>query len=68
MMSSHETIGKLEIHLAKGDLAGASSALLDIHNSWNTLDAAAQRNIKTLEAIYPSLAQKVVEAKTPQIN
>ena len=63
MVSSQERIGELEKSLVIGDIAGASKAIIEIQDCWSEFDAATQKDLKTLEAVYMSIVQRVVDSR-----
>ena len=58
MVSSQERIGELEKSLVRGDIAGASKALIEIQDRWNEFDEATQEDLTTLEAVYVTMVQR----------
>ena len=63
MVSSPERIAELEKTPAMGDIARASKAIIGIQDRWSEFDEAMHKDLKTLEAVYLSMVQRVARSK-----
>lgn len=60
-----EQIRELEKNLVRGNIASASRTIAQIYDRRDALDGAAQKDLKTLEAIYLFLVQLAAHPHQP---